>query len=76
METNRISSVLIEAVSRETGVNKEEISLDTPIRSLCTDSLEIVSLIQEIEEILGIAIDEPEKFPTLRHAVNYASSRS
>ena len=75
METNRASRLLA-VISQETGVDPREISRKTTFRSLCTDSLELVSLIQAIEENLGVDIDDPDKFLTVGDALAYADSRS
>ncbi len=65
---------VIEIVSENLGVNKEQITRSTAfIEDLGADSLDIVELVMELEEAFDITIpdDQAEKIKTVGEAIDY-----
>lgn len=65
---------VIEIVSENLGVNKEQITRSTAfIEDLGADSLDIVELVMELEEDFDITIpdDQAEKIKTVGEAIDY-----
>jgi acyl carrier protein len=68
----RIRKVL----AAELDVSENAVQADTVFSSLCSDSLELASLIIELEEAFGIAIDDPYQFPTVQHVINFVEGKT
>jgi len=70
----RVKKIIVEQL----GVDKKEISLDASfIEDLGADSLDTVELVMAFEEEFGIEIpdEDAEKIVTVKHAIDYLSSK-
>ena len=70
---------VIEIVSEQLGVPKEEISRESSfVDDLKADSLDVVELVMEFEDEFGITIpdDDYEKMRTVGDAVDYIEEKS
>jgi len=76
-EGNNVASVeerVIEIVSEQLGVSKDQINRDTSfIQDLNADSLDTVELVMSLEEEFEISIpdDQAEKIQTVGQAIDY-----
>lgn len=61
-------------IADDLGVDESEIKLETPFVELCTDSLEMASLVQDLEDEFGISIDDLSLFLTVQDAVEAAEA--
>jgi acyl carrier protein len=58
-----------DVIARTTGVDEAEITEDSLFAGFCSDSLETVDLLLEIEIEFGIDIDDPGEVATVRQAL-------
>ena len=65
-----------QVVMQETGTDAEYITPDRPIVTLCMDSLEMASLIIELENEFNIDIEREDaaKLVTIQDAVDFADA--
>jgi acyl carrier protein len=56
------------------GVDKSEVKPQTAFCDLCTDSLEMASLVQDLEDEFSISIDDLTHFPRVQDAVEAAEA--
>ncbi len=70
-----IFETISEVLEKETG---ERVSPETKLRSLVTDSLEMASLILELEDALSIEIPDEDacRLFTVRDVVTYAGAKA
>lgn len=61
-------------IADDLGVDESEIKLDTPFVDICTDSLEMASLVQDLEEEFSICIEDMTNFLTVQDAVRFAEA--
>jgi acyl carrier protein len=69
---------ILQAISENLGVDKERISSSTSFsEDLGADSLAIVEVVMELEELLGVPIpdEEAEKIQTAGDAIEYLAKR-
>ncbi len=74
MNTQEIMARVVEIVSEQMGVAKDQISPTTAfIKDLNADSLDVVELVMELEEEFDINIpeDQQEKIQTVGEAVSF-----
>ncbi len=76
---NNVEKKVIDIISRELGVNAEDIKMDsTFIEDLGADSLDIVELVMKFEDEFNLQIpdEEAEKIQTVQDAINYIQAHS
>ena len=61
-------------LASELDISEDEITRDTTFESLGVDSLDMVELICELEERLGVDFGEPEGLETMSDLVKYVDS--
>ncbi len=74
MTTQDIMSRVVEIVSEQMGVSKDQITKETSfLKDLNADSLDVVELVMELEEEFDINIpeDQQDKIQTVGEAVNF-----
>jgi acyl carrier protein len=65
MNQAQIQDWLVEKISEETGLNKDQVKIDVPFDSFNLDSLSMITVSFDLETILGREID-----PTLFYQYN------
>lgn len=77
METHSAGRVL-SLIAEELGVDESEVTPETPLRSLVTDSLEMANLILELEGTFALEIgdEDAHKLLTVKDVFSYIDSRS
>ena len=65
-----------ETIAQELGVSPDEVTPEVPLRSLVTDSLEMASLVLELEGRLGVEIPDEDicGLRLVSDVVNYAEA--
>lgn len=74
MNTQEIMARVVEIVSEQMGVSKDQVNASTAfIKDLNADSLDVVELVMELEEEFDINIpeDQQEKIQTVGEAVTF-----
>ncbi|HMP01625.1 MAG TPA: acyl carrier protein [Gemmatales bacterium] len=74
MTTQDIMARVVEIVSEQMGVSKDQVSKDTSfLKDLNADSLDVVELVMDLEEEFDINIpeDQQDKIQTVGEAVNF-----
>ena len=69
---------ILQAISEKLGVDGEKITPSTSFsEDLGADSLAVVELVMELEDVLGVSIpdDEAEKIKTVGDAIEYLAKR-
>lgn len=77
MSNNNVEQKVIDIISRELGVNVDEIKKDsTFVEDLGADSLDIVELVMKFEDEFSIEIpdEDAEKIQTVNDAVSYVQA--
>ena len=73
-----VAERVIDIVSEQLGVNKEQVSRETSfVNDLGADSLDTVELVMALEEEFEIEIpdEDAEKITTVQQAIDYISER-
>lgn len=74
-----VEEKVVEIVSEQLGVPKEEVSRESSfVDDLKADSLDVVELVMEFEDEFGITIpdDDYEKMNTVGDAIDYIEEKS
>ncbi len=60
-------------IADKLSINKEDIALESTLKDLGADSLDIVEMIMTFEEVFGIEVkdEDAEKIKTVKEAVDY-----
>lgn len=69
---------LAKIVAEQLGMEQSKITMETSLKEdLLADSLDIVEIIMQIEEVFGIEVDDQEaiNFKTIGDVVNYIDSK-
>lgn len=75
METQSLTEKVREAIAGELGLAVDDVGLDDSLRGdLAADSMDVASLVVELEDVLGIEIvdDDVQKLVTVKDVIDYA----
>lgn len=70
----QIEEIVIDIISNQSGISKDKLSNEANLQTdINLDSLDIVEIVMELEDRLGISINEEhlEKFVTINNIVDY-----
>lgn len=70
-----IFDIVAELLAEKNGYDRSEITMDSNLRELGVDSLDVVDLLVELEERIGQEIDLEQKVETVGDLVGYIEKK-